>query len=168
MNIELPKVPDLPGVDILKCIGDVDIITRRKNGNEDMKSVHNTVLLTGRRVLAKTLANDIGSSFEFYVTHMIFGDGGTQSGVKKHVDAGREGLFGTTRLSKPAISTIDNSIPTQVIFTTVVAFDEVVGVTLNEMALQMANGDLYSMVTFPDLNKTSDMQITFNWRVNFI
>ena len=39
---------------------------------------------------------------------------------------------------------------------------------LNEMALQMANGQLYSMTTFPDLNKTEDMQITFNWRLNFI
>jgi hypothetical protein len=66
------------------------------------------------------------------------------------------------------LANIDNSIPTQAIFTSVIKFDEAVGVTLNEMALQMANSELYSMTTFPDLNKTADMQITFNWRLNFI
>ena len=68
-------------------------------------------------------------------------------------------MFGVTRLSKPALSNIDGAMPTQVIFTSVIKYDEVVGVTLNEMALQMANGDLYSMTTFSDLNKTEDMQI---------
>jgi len=62
----------------------------------------------------------------------------------------------------------DTSVTAQVIFTSVILFSEGVGLTLNEMALQMANGDLFSMTTFPDLNKTSDMQITFNWRLNFI
>jgi hypothetical protein len=27
---------------------------------------------------------------------------------------------------------------------------------------------LYSMATFPTLSKTSDIQIVWNWRVNFI
>ena len=99
---------------------------------------------------------------------MLFGDGGTQSGVKKYVNAGREGLFGVTRLSKPVISSIDGSIPTQVILTSVIKFDEIIGVTLNEMALQMADGDLYSMTTFADLNKTEDMQLTLNWKLNFV
>jgi hypothetical protein len=39
---------------------------------------------------------------------------------------------------------------------------------LNEMALQMANGDLYSMVSFPDLTKTSEMSIIWNWTLSFI
>jgi hypothetical protein len=99
---------------------------------------------------------------------MLFGDGGTQGGVKKFVNAGREGLFGVTRLSKPALSNLDTSIPAQVIFTSVVRFEDAVGVTLNEMALQMANGELYSLVTFPDLNKTEDLQLTLNWRINFV
>jgi hypothetical protein len=148
--------------------GDVEMILSYKDGKEEVFDMPNTVLLTGRRALAKCLSNQIGDKFQFYVTRMIFGDGGTQSGVKKFVNAGREGLFGVTRLSKPALSNLDNSVPAQVIFTSVIKFDEAVGVTLNEMALQMANGDLYSMITFPDLNKTEDMQITFNWRLNFI
>lgn len=149
-------------------LGDIEIIQEWKDGRKNSYDIENTILLTGRRALCKSLANQIGDSYQFYITRMLFGDGGTQSGVKKYVNAGREGLFGVTRLSKPAIAGIDGSIPTQVILTSVITFDEIIGVTLNEMALQMANGELYSMTTFADLNKTEDMQITFNWRLNFI
>jgi hypothetical protein len=148
--------------------GNVETIIEWQNGRIETFDVSNVILKTGRQALAKVLAGDIGDSFSFYITKMLFGDGGTQGGVKKYVDAGRNGLFGVTRLSKPVISNIDNSVPEQVILTTVVRFDELVGVTINEMATQMANGDLYSMTTFPDLNKTEDMQLTFNWRINFI
>ncbi len=148
--------------------GDVEIVLEWNDGRREILDVRNTILLSGRRALAKCLANIIGDQFQFNITRMIFGDGGTVGGVKKFVNAGREGLFGTTRLSKPALANLDTSVPAQVIFTSVIKFDDAVGVTLNEMALQMANGDLYSMVTFPDLNKTEDMQITFNWRLQFI
>lgn len=148
--------------------GDVEMILSYKDGKQEIVDMRNTVLLSGRRALAKCLSNQIGNKFQFNITRMVFGDGGTQAGVKKFVNAGREGLFGVTRLSKPALSNLDTSVPAQVIFTSVIKFDEVVGVTLNEMALQMANGEFYSMVTFPDLNKTEDMQITFNWRIQFV
>lgn len=148
--------------------GDVEYIVEWKDGRKEVYDVRNTVLLSGRRALAKCLANQIGDEFQFNIVRMLFGDGGTQGGVKKVVNAGREGLFGVTRLAKPALSNLDSSVPAQVIFTSVVKFDDAVGVTINEMALQMGNGDLYSMVTFPDLNKTEDMQIVFNWRVNFL
>jgi hypothetical protein len=152
----------------VETTGDVEIILEWKDGSKEVKDYHNTVLLTGRRALAKCLANLIGDKFQFNITRMLFGDGGTQGGVKKFVNAGREGLFGVTRLSKPALSNLDTSIPAQVIFTSVVRFEDAVGVTLNEMALQMANGELYSLVTFPDLNKTEDLQLTLNWRINFV
>ena len=154
--------------DTIKTKGDVEMILSHKDGREEIIDMRNTILLSGRRALAKCLANQIGDKFQFYISRMIFGDGGTQGGVKKFVNAGREGLFGITQLSKPALSNLDTSVPAQVIFTSVIKFDEIVGVTLNEMALQMSNGELYSMITFPDLNKTEDMQITFNWRINFI
>lgn len=152
----------------IKTIGDVERIIRYRNGRLEQFDVHNAVLLGGRRSLAKCLTNAIGESFQFYITRMLFGDGGTTSGVKKYVNANRDGLFGVTRLSKPVIASLDSSVPAQAIFTSIIAFDEAVGVTLNEMALQMANGELFSMTTFPDLNKTEDMQITYNWRLNFI
>lgn len=152
----------------IKTKGDVEIILDFKNKKSKTINFPNTVLLTGRRALAKSLANQIGEKYQFNITRMVFGDGGTNNGVKKFVNAGREGLFGVTRLSKPALANLDTSVPAQAIFTSVIKFDEAVGVTLNEMALQMADGSLYSMVTFPDLNKTEDMQITFNWRLNFV
>lgn len=148
--------------------GDVEIIVETRNAPRYYVDVSNTILLTGRMALARSLANLIGDGFNFYVTRMIFGDGGTVGGVKKYVNANRNGLFGVTRLSKPVLANLDSSIPAQVIMTSIIRYDEAVGVTLNEMALQMATGDLYSMTTFPDLNKTDDMQITFNWRINYI
>jgi hypothetical protein len=155
-------------IEALRTKGDVEIIKDFRCGHREYVDVRNTILLTGRRALAKCLANVLDDTFNFYITRMIFGDGGTLDGIKKYVNSNRNGLFGITRLSKPVIPTIDGSVPAQAIFTSVVRFDEAVGLTLNEMALQMANGDLYSMTTFPDLNKTEDMQITFNWRLNFI
>ncbi len=148
--------------------GVVDYCIEWKDGRQEHVSVNNTILRKGRQAMAKVLAGDIGNEFSFYITRMLFGDGGTQGGVKKYIDASRNGLFGTTRLSKPVISNIDNSVPERVNVTTVIRFDELVGVTINEMATQMANGDLYSMVTFPDLSKTEEIQITFNWSFVFI
>jgi hypothetical protein len=155
-------------IDQIKPVGEVDILIDWKDGRQETQLIRNTVLLAGRRALAKSLANAIGDSYQFFITRMLFGDGGTDDGVKKYVNAGRDGLFGVTRVSKPVIANIDGSIPTQVVFTTVVTFDDAIGITLNEMALQMANGELYSMTTFPDLNKTADMQLTLNWRINFV
>jgi hypothetical protein len=148
--------------------GDVRVELLWRDGRMVIFGVKNTVLLAGRRALARCLANDVGDSFQFFVSRMLFGDGGTEEGVKKFVNANREGLFGITRLSKPILANIDGSMPAQVIFTSVIKFDEAVGVVLNEMALQMANGQLFSMTTFPDLNKTEDMQITFNWYLSFV
>lgn len=154
--------------DQLQTRGDVEIIKEWRNGKKESLDIRNTILLNGRRALALGLANAIGDGFNFYITRMLFGDGGTSGGEKRFVNANRDGLFGVVQISKPVLANIDNSIPTQVILTSVISYDEGIGVTLNEMALQMANGELYSMTTFPDLNKTEDMQITFNWRLNFI
>lgn len=152
----------------IKAKGDVEMIIDYKSGEQKVIDFPNTVLTAGRRALALTLANQLGDDFQFYITRMLFGDGGTQGGVKKYVNSGRNGLFGVTRLSKPVLANLDTNIATQVIFTSVITFDEAIGVVLNEMALQMANSDIYSMVTFSDLTKTAEMQITFNWRLNFV
>lgn len=155
----------------IRLTGEVQAIIDYRDGSQkiiDYSEIPNTVLRDGRIILARTLANKIGTTFSFYVTRMVFGDGGTQGGVKRYVNYDRNGLFGTTRLSKPVVATIDPNLPTQVIFTSVITFEDIVGVAISEMALQMNNGDLYSMTTFPDLTKTADMQITWNWRLNFV
>lgn len=153
---------------IIKPKGFVEANIEYKNGKTDKFKFNNTVLRNGRAALAATLANQLNDEFDYYINRMIFGDGGTQGGTPKIVNNERNGLFGAIRVNKPVITTIDPSNATQVVFTSVVSFSEGVGYTLNEMALQLKNGDLYSMATFPDVTKTSIMQLTWSWTLNFI
>jgi len=152
----------------IKTRGDVERIIEYRNGDKEVKWFRNTILTTGREALAKSLANDIGDSFTNYVTYMIFGNAGTASGTPKYVESHRTALFSTPLVSKNVFATTDS---TQVIFTSVLSFSEF-GTThsevIDEMALVLANNDLYSMVTFPILTKTQEMQITWNWRLNFV
>ncbi|MEI8270235.1 MAG: hypothetical protein WCG45_02605 [bacterium] len=152
----------------IKIKGDVQAIIEYDSGEIEIIEFPNTILATGKNAVASCLANEIGDSFNFYISRMIFGDGGTSGGSTKFVNANRNGLFGVTRASKPVIATIDPNISSQVIFTSVISKEEANGYPLNEMALKMANDDLYSMVTFPDLNKTNSMQITWNWRISMV
>ena len=152
----------------MKVIGIVERVIEYSDGHKEISEIKNTILRKGREALSNSLANNVGGTYNYFINRMIFGDGGTSGGTLKYVDTQRTGLFGITRASKPVISSVDPNIPSQVIFTSVLTFDDANGFSLNEMALQMANGDLYSMVTFADLNKTSLMQITFNWRLSFV
>jgi len=154
--------------DNLRTLGCVDGFIENKNGNIVFFEYKNTVLSKGRQALARSLTHSFNGEYNFFISRMVFGDGGTQAGAKRYVDTSRNGLFGTTRASKPVMSSVDSEIPTQAMFTSVLKFDEANGYALNEMGLQMANDDYYSMVTFPDLNKTSEIQITFNWRLSFV
>lgn len=139
-----------------------------KDGTKETIEFKNAILRKGREALAKSLANDLDETYQYYVNRMLFGDGGTAGGSVKYVDTARNGLFGITRASKSVIAQVDPNIPYQVIFTSVLGFLDANGYAINEMALQMANGDLYSMATFLDLNKTDQMQITWNWRISFV
>lgn len=150
------------------CRGDVQVVMESKNGTVDVVEFKNTILRTGREALALTLANRVGDDFDFFINRMLFGDGGTTGGVPKSVPADRNGLFGSTRVSKPVIANIDPNNSTQVVFTSVLTYDEGNNFTLNEMALQLHTGDLYSMATFPGITKTPQIQVTFNWRLSFI
>jgi hypothetical protein len=139
-----------------------------RDGSRQIVEFRNTILRTGREALALSLANRVGDDFDFFINRMLFGDGGTTGGVPKTVAADRNGLFGSTRASKPVIANIDPNNSTQVVFTSVLSYDEGNNFTLNEMALQLHTGDLYSMATFPGITKTPQIQVTFNWRLSFI
>jgi hypothetical protein len=152
----------------LKPYGHVQAIIDYECGKKEIIEFPNTILAKGREALAASLANQYVGTYDYYINRMLFGDGGTSNGSTKYVASSRNGLFGITQASKPVIATVDANIPSQVIFTSVVSKSEANGAVLNEMALQMANGDFYSMVTFPDLSKTSQMQITWNWRLSFV
>lgn len=151
-----------------KCKGNIEVVIEYESGKIESINFSNTVLRTGRAALASALSNHIGDDFDFFISKMIFGDGGTQGGVPKQVGDERNGLFGSARVIRPVISNIDPNNETQVVFTSVIPFDEGNGYSLNEMALQLNNGDLYSMATFAGISKTSSMQITWNWRLSFI
>ena len=152
----------------LKACGYVKCVIDYDNGDQKTIEFPNTVLTKGREALSASLARKIGENYNFYINRMLFGDGGATNGSTKYVSSDRNGLFGITRASRPVIATVDPNIPSQVIFTSVLTFNDANGYVLNEMALQMATGDLYSMVTFPDLTKTSQMQITWSWRLSFV
>jgi molybdopterin-binding protein len=149
--------------------GTVEMVVEDLNGSIiERHCFENAVLEEGRRALASSLANDIGDEYNFFISRMLFGDGGTSGGVPRFVNTNRNGLFGTTIVNKPVISNIDPNIPSQVIFTSTISYSEGNGFALNEMALQMNTGDLYSMATFADISKTSSIQITWNWRLSFV
>jgi len=149
------------------CLGYVTGKIINKNGEESAIDFSNAVLVGGRSELVKVLANKIGN-YEQFVSRMIFGDGGTDGVTIRYVDANRTGLFGITRATKPVIASVDSTNNTQVVFTSVLGFDDDNGYSLSEMALVLNNDILYSMATFSPLSKTSDIQIVWNWRVNLL
>ncbi len=148
--------------------GCVDITIEDKAGNKERRHVKNAVLRTGRMALVKTITNETGDYPTYYVLRMIFGVNGTDGGQVKIVNPTRTALFGPEVADRPVVSSIDSTNPTQAIFTTVLRYEDANGYSLNEMALVLNSGDLYSMATFADLNKTDQIQITFNWRINYI
>lgn len=150
-------------------VGFVDVCIEYLNNNKKCcYTMKNTVLKKGREALALSLANEIGDRYAFYISQMYFGNGGTLNNQPKIVDTERTSFFGSKIIGKPVVSSIDPSVSSQVIFTSTLKYEDAVGSVLNEMALVMNNEDFYSMVTFPDLNKTDQMQITWNWRINFL
>ena len=154
--------------DQVKCIGWIDAVIEYKDGRCEEMHFPNTVLRKGRQALASALTNSFGDGFNFYVSRMVFGDGGTAGGSTKFVDTNRTGLYGLTRASKPVVAGVDPTTPTKAIFTSVLTFADANGFVLNEMGLVMNNNEMYSMSTFPDLTKTDQMQITWSWSVNFV
>lgn len=148
--------------------GVIDIGILYDDGRQELITVNNRILRSGRIAIVKALANDFGSSFEYFITNMAFGSGGTVGGSPRYIDETREGLFGPTVATKPVISSINSDVPTQVTFTSVLTFDEAVGDIINEMALKFFSDDFFSMATFGDITKTSSMQLVFNWRVNMV
>jgi hypothetical protein len=154
------------------CKGEVEIVINYLDGKKEERLVKNTVLKNGRANLIKVLTSSSTSSLSYFIKNMIFGNGGTDSGNLRYVSADRTALFSLIPTPagsvKPVISSVSGETPTQGVFTSVMTYDDCNGYAVNEMALVMEDGTLYSMVTFGDLTKTNLMQITFNWRINML
>lgn len=156
--------------DITKPLGDIIATVEYKNNSKptEIYRFPNTVLDKGKESLAGSLINQNAHKI-IYISNMLFGDGGMDAQEKKRVvTPDRNSLYGVTRAKKPVVAQIDPLVKTQAIFTAVITFEEANGYSLNEMALQMNNEDLFSMTTFPNLGKTDQMQITWNWRLSFV
>lgn len=126
------------------------------------------MLRGGRIILAKGLANSIGGTFNFYVSSMVWGNGGTVSGTPRFVDDTRSGLFGTTVLSKGVIVSLGADVPNSLLVTSVASFGDANGSVLNEMALVLQSGDYFSLATFGDITKSSNFELIFSWSIVFV
>jgi len=148
--------------------GKIWIGIENADGTKAEVAVKNKVLQLGRAALASGLANDFSGNFQYFIRRVFFSNGGTLNGVPRLVEDTRTSLFNVVMLAKPVSASIDSNFQTQVTFTSVITFSELIGQVINEMALEMANGQLFSMATFGDINKSSTMQLTWNWRVSFV
>lgn len=155
----------------IKTTGSVTCNIKYKNGKICTWEFPNTVVLSGRQALAEALTNTLGNgTTSIYIQSMTFGTNGVDSGgVPKIVAPDQNSLFGASPVAtKPVSSSTDNGLPTQAIFSSTLLYDDAVGSALSCMGLIMANGNYYSIVSFPVLSKTSSMEINFVWRINFI
>lgn len=146
-----------------KATGDVQIIVKTKNQPTIIINHHNKILRGAKVMATDALLNDFGDAFLGYVNAVIIGTNGVESGSPKVVDETRTGLFGTTLLTKPVIASRDET--TRGVFTFSIGFDEGNGEDINEMALVMADGTLYSMTCFGSISKDDSKSIVCNWYV---
>ncbi len=150
--------------DFITARGFIDVHIRWKNGNTFTVRYNNHIIDSGRNFLAGSLLKETGP----YIVNMLFGDGGTQDGVPKEINPAQDKMNGVVRLRKPVIAQLDPEMPNQVIFTVVLGENEGNDFTINEMALEMSDERLFNLSTFPNLNKTNEMEITYCWCVCFI
>lgn len=149
-----------------KIIGTIKGVIERNDGSKEIIEFKNTVLKKGRSSMAKSL---IGEKTNLLISSMVFGDGGfdQEKNSVRVVNSNRDSLFGIARVNKPVAGQIDPVNDSQVIFTAVLSKQDGNGFTLNEMALQKEDGELYSLSTFPNLSKTEDIQIVWTWILEF-
>ena len=166
--VKLRKVKYMNNSSEVESKGFIDIKIEDLKGTVSEYTVRNTVLRTGRYALAKMITNNVPEARNLYVLRMLFGISGTSGGQPKVVNTNRTSLFGPIVSDKPVLAAIDNNNPTQAIFTSVLGYNDANGYSLSEMALLLNDDSFYSMATFGDLNKTNQIQITFNWRINYI
>jgi len=148
--------------------GFVDIIVRDMKTNKVVKECRqNTVLSSGKTLMARSLAGEVNDPFDFYISSMEFGIGGLDGSTPKTVSSGLTSLYLSAGVEVLVGRSWSNSAPTQATFTGTLNTETGNGLDINEAALKSANGDLFSMITFPSLSKTSSLQITLNWTIVF-
>jgi len=135
-----------------------------RDGRIETDSFSNTVLATARTAGATSLV----SKEPLYITHMLFGDGGTENQQIKPVVSNQDWLNGVTRAKKEVAAQINPELPTEAIFTAALDYEDANGSNVNEMGLLTNTGKLYCMATFPDMGKTDNMRVDWDWHVLFV
>ena len=148
----------------IEAIGNVYLTVLNDNGTTAKVKIKNKVLNTGVLAMVKALSNSFGGDFNLYISRMLFGTNGTSSGTPKVVEETRTGLFGTTAAAKSVVSNISVD-GKRISFSATLLKTDMVGETLNKMALELADGNLFSMTTFGDISKTNTMQLTWDWEI---
>lgn len=167
--------------ELVKAKGSIKIDIEYNNGKKFTQLCDNVVLISGREALAKSLTNTLGTCPAattnsigelvpaLYINAMIFGNQGVDGTLTpKVVSPARTTLYGPAIASKPVNSYVDGTVTTNAVFVATLLYGDAVGYNVNEMALQLSDNTLYSMVTYPNLSKTADMQVTFTWTLSFV
>lgn len=151
-----------------KLVGEIEVrVEKRGKGLVDVVHFKNTVLTAGKVAVAKSLAGDIGTAYDFYICKMLFGTNGIDGGGSpKVVDPDRTSLFGPVLLTKNVSAVVDPNVRGRVIFTSVLLYSDGNGSDLSEYGLQMYNGELYAMATRGVMHKDADTQLTYLWKVS--
>lgn len=144
--------------------GFVKLEIEHSDGKKELISFDNSALKKGRISVAKSMIKDEPKS---YITHVIFGDGGTESGKKKIVNPELNSLYGTTRVIKPVVAQIDPENKNQIIIMTAIEKNEGNNYVINEMAIKLNTDELISMATFRDINKNEGMRLSWTWILAF-
>jgi hypothetical protein len=152
----------------IRLSGEVFLTIDHLDGKKEERHFKNQILRLGRNAMINVLTNNVSAAFNLYINQMVFGSNGTVGGVPREVLDTQTGLFGPTLITKPVISSINPSLLNQATFTSVILFQDIVGSTINEMALLTADGNFFSMVTSGDLSKTSSMQLVVNWVLSLV
>lgn len=149
----------------IKAIGPIHLIIEEDGKNKKELFFTNRVLRSGHTTLCKYLINE--QEDKPYISEIIFGDGGAEGRTPKKIHPDRKTLFGITKLNKEIVAQIDPEDLSTLVIAVVVEKNEANDCMINEIALKMSNGDLFSMATFSGFEKTEKMRLTWIWRVLF-
>ena len=148
--------------------GYISCLIEYDDGLKETVDFNNSVKLKGKSAIGKILLNQVGDVNSFFINRMLFGDGGRNGGIPRIVEQDNNSLFGTVRVVKPVVSTANPNDSTEIRFSSTLGKEDGNGIHIDEMSLQMENGDLFSMATWPGFVKASNMQITFTWKIVLI
>ncbi len=143
--------------------GRLTLLLRNKKGEVAQGfTTRNTIVLTGRRLVAEMFANGSGAN----VSQIALGTGTTDTLPGDQTNSLETPLPGAEKpIGKIDVSDHDND---RVKVTLSTDFDstEAIG-ALSEAGLFNSDGVMYNRVRFPTINKTDEFQLTLVWEVIF-